>query len=72
MKNLAFILSIVLLLTVFSITALAEVSEQNVIEQTSSNSDGWDIAIVSIGMFVTISIIGVMFLKTVMKNNNKR
>lgn len=73
MKKLAFLLCFVILFSALCLFASADGSETGVAQQASSGGDlgTWEIMIVSIAMFTTISVIGVMFIKTVMKNKRR-
>lgn len=75
MRKTAFIICIAVLISTFGLVASADVSETSVTNAAASTSGSYstlEIAIVSCLMFTVIAVIGVMFIKIVMKNNNNR
>ena len=66
--------AVIITLSSFSVTVFADGSEISQAVSVASSNTGYspvELAIAICLMFAVISIIGVMFIKTVMKNNNK-
>ncbi len=69
------LIAVTILVTLFSLslTVFADGSEISQAASVASSSSGYspvELAIAICVMFAVISVIGVMFIKTVMKNNN--
>ena len=64
--------SVLIIFTTLSLSVSADTSEVSRTVQTQNNEmSSAELAVTICVMFVTISVVGVLFLKTVMKNNNK-
>lgn len=71
-KLLLVFLAALLLISLLSVTALADISEDIQSEETANGGFSNAELVITISlMFVVISVIGVMFAKTVIKNNKR-
>ncbi len=75
MKKIAFFLCFVLLFSVFGLNVFADTSDTSITPTPNSGIDNLstlEIGITAAIMFTIIAVIGVMFMKIVIKNKNDR